>query len=111
MSDWMSNMTRSKRADELQIKSLDETNPSTNETKSADPRVEEFLARLRTKAETIDNIQRENHVTLKEPRRRAIVEQAANPDWYQPPAPKQAAPAVSFVKRFVSSPGRKAKTG
>jgi hypothetical protein len=111
MSDWMSNMTRSKRADELQIKPLDVTTPLTSEAKAADPRVEEFLARLRTKAEAIDNIQRENHVTLKEPRRRAIVEQAANPDWYSPTAPQKAAPNASPVKRFASSPGRKAKTG
>jgi hypothetical protein len=111
MSDWMSNMTRNKRADELQIKPLDAATPSTGGSKDVDPRVEAFLAKLRTKAEAIDSIQRENHVTVKEPRRRAIVEQAANPDWYQPPTPKKAAPAVSFVKRFVSSPGRKAKTG
>ncbi len=104
-------MTRSKRADELQIKSLDVTAPSNSETKSADPRVEAFLERLRTKAEALDTVQRENHVTAKEPRRRPIVEQAANPDWYQPTPLKKAAPAVSFVKRFVGGPGRKAKTG
>ena len=104
-------MTRSKRADELQIKSLDLTVPATGATKSADPRVEAFLARLHTKAEDLDNEQRENHVTVKVPHRRAIVEQAANPDWYQPTAPKKAAAPVSFVKRFVNSPGRKAKTG
>jgi hypothetical protein len=111
MSDWMSNMTRSKRADELQIKPLDVTTSSTNATKGADPRVEEFLARLRTKAEAIDNLQRENHVTPKVPHRRPVAEQAANPDWYQPSAPQKTAPVASSVKRFASSPGRKAKTG
>ena len=109
----MFNMTRSKRADELQIKSLDVTAPASDQgaAKSPDPRVEAFLERLRTKAEALDTVQRENHVTAKEPRRRPIVEQAANPDWYQPAPAKKAVPAVSFVKRFVGSPGRKAKTG
>ena len=109
----MSNMTKSKRADELQIKSLDETVTTNNNdtTKSTDPRVEAFLERLRTKAEALDTVQRENHVTAKVPRRRPIVEQAANPDWYQPAPAKKAAPTVSFVKRFVGAPGRKAKTG
>ncbi len=104
-------MTTTKRANELQIKSLDANAPSTTNTKSTDPRVEAFLERLRTKAEALDTEQRENHVTAKEPRRRPIVEQAANPDWYQPAPIKKSAPAVSFVKRFVGAPGRKAKTG
>jgi len=105
-------MAQSQKATDLQIKPLDENaTVPTNPTKRPDPRVAEFLERLRTKAEALDTVQRENHVTAKEPRRRPIVEQAANPDWYQPTPAKKAAPPVSFVKRFVGAPRSKAKTG
>lgn len=105
-------MTKSQKANDLQIKPLDENAPaSTNPAQRPDPRVAEFLERLRTKAEALDSEQRENHVTAKEPRRRPIVEQAAYPDWYQPPPKKQATTPVSFVKRFVGAPRSKAKTG
>ena len=105
-------MTHSQKADQLQIKPLDENTPApANPSARPDPRVAAFLERLRTKAEALDTVQRENHVTAKEPRRRPIVEQAANPDWYQPTPQKKSAPAVSFVKRFVGAPRGKAKTG
>jgi hypothetical protein len=105
-------MTHSQKANDLQIKPLDENaTVPTNPMQRPDPRVAEFLERLRKKAEALDTVQRENHVTAKEPRRRPIVEQAANPDWYQPQPAKKAAPSVSFVKRFVGAPKRKASTG
>jgi len=101
-------MTKSQKADQLQINSLGENAlPPTDSTKRPDPRVEAFLERLRTKAEALDTVQRENHVTAKEPRRRPIVEQAANPDWYQPTPAKKAVQPVAFVKRFVGAPRRK----
>jgi len=105
-------MTKSQKANDLQIKPLDETaTVPTNPTQRPDPRVAAFLERLRAKAEALDTEQRENHVTAKVPRRRPVVEQAANPDWYQPQPQKKAGAAVSFVKRFVSTPKGKAKTG
>jgi hypothetical protein len=105
-------MTKNQKANDLQIKPLDENTPSSASlTQRPDPRVAEFLERLRAKAEALDTVQRENHVTAKEPRRRPITEQAANPDWYQPQPQKKAAPSVSFVKRFVGKPKGKAKTG
>jgi hypothetical protein len=103
-------MATSKRAEELQIKSLDETVPSTGATKSDDPRVEAFLSRLRAKAESIDALQQENHVTPKVRSRRPVADQAANPDWYQPTESKKAVPAASSLKRTSSSTARKAKT-
>ncbi len=105
-------MTKSQKADDLQIKPLDENaTVPTNPIQRPDPRVAAFLEKLRAKAEALDTEQRENHVTVKEPRRRPIVEQAANPDWYQPQPQKKTAPSVSFVKRFVGAPRSKAKTG
>lgn len=106
-------MTNSQKADQLQIKPLDEnTRPSTGNNQSADPRVAAFLERLRTKAQAIDVAKQEDHVTAKEPRRRPIVEQASNPDWYTPtPQKAKATASVSFVKRFVAAPRNKAKTG
>ena len=105
-------MTKNQKANDLQIKPLDENaTVPTNPTQRPDPRVAAFLERLRAKAEALDTQQRENHVTAKEPRRRPVVEQLANPDWYQPQPAKKAAPSVSFVKRFVSTPKSKAKTG
>ena len=105
-------MTKSQKAEDLQIKPLDENaTVPTNPMQRPDPRVAAFLEKLRTKAEALDTEQRENHVTAKEPRRRPITEQAANPDWYQPQPAKKAVPSVSFVKRFVGAPRSKAKTG
>ena len=105
-------MTKNQKAHDLQIKPLDETaTVPTNPTQRPDPRVAAFLERLREKAEALDTAQRENHVTAKVPRRRPVAEQAANPDWYQPTPQKKAAPAVSFVKRFVGAPRRKANSG
>lgn len=106
-------MTSSNRADDLQIKSLDTSALPTGAVKSTDPRVEAFLERLRAKADALDKQQSENHVTVKEPRRRRpTAEQSATPDWYQAvaPEPKKKAPAAAPVKRFSSTPGRKAKT-
>jgi hypothetical protein len=66
-------MTNSQKADQLQIKPLDEnTRPTTDNNQSADPRVAAFLERLRTKAQAIDEAKQEDHVTAKEPRRRGI---------------------------------------
>lgn len=107
----MLNMTTNKRADELQIRQLDVTAPSTGTTTSTDPRVEAFLARLRTKAEALDNTQRENHVSPKVRTRRPAADQAANPDWYQPVVSEKAVPAKTSIKRTANSSGRKAKTG
>ncbi len=107
-------MTLSQRANELQIKSLDAAAPSTGTTKSADPRVEAFLERLHAKAEALEKLQAEQHVTVKEPRRRRpTAEQSSTPDWYQAkaPEPKKKATTSAPVKRFSGTPGRKAKTG
>lgn len=109
-------MTKNQKADDLQIKPLDETAPVSTQTEQrSDPRVTSFLERLREKAEALDIEQRKNHVTPKEPRRRAVVDQAANPDWYQPKpksqTQKKTAPDNAFSKRFVSIPRAKAKTG
>ena len=105
-------MTKSQKANDLQIKPLDETaTVPTNPTQRPDPRVAAFLERLREKAEALDTAQRENHVTAKVPRRRPVAEQPANPDWYQPQPQKTAGSSVSFVKRFVNKPKAKAKTG
>jgi len=105
-------MTKNQKANDLQIKPLDETaTVPANPLQRPDPRVAAFLERLRAKAEALDTAQRENHVTAKEPRRRPVTDQSANPDWYQPQPQKKADPSVSFVKRFVSTPKGKAKTG
>lgn len=106
-------MTSSNKANDLQIKSLDATTLPTGAVKSTDPRVEAFLERLRAKAEALDKQQSEKHVTVKEPRRRRpTADQSATPDWYQAvaPEPKKKAPTSIPVKRFSSTPGRKAKT-
>ncbi len=104
-------MTNSQQADKLQIKPLDENAaPVAPTTKQPDPRVAAFLDRLREKATQIEDTARDNHVTAKEPRRRAIVEQPAYPDWYQPQSTKKEAAPASTVKRFGSgrgTPGRK----
>lgn len=103
-------MTNSPQADKLQIKPLDENaTPIAPSTSQPDPRVAAFLDRLKQKASEIEDTTRDNHVTAKEPRRRAIVEQPAYPDWYQPLPAKKAATPATAVKRFGTrgTPGRK----
>jgi len=111
VSDWIY-MTQNEKADKLQIKPFDKNMPlPASAAQQPDPRVTAFLERLREKAEAIDNEQREKHVPVKEPRRRPVADQSANPDWYQPVADKKTTQQATAVKRFVGVPKRKAKTG
>ncbi|MCA0454509.1 MAG: hypothetical protein LCI00_11085 [Chloroflexi bacterium] len=104
-------MTNSQQADKLQIKPLDKNAaPSVPSSDLPDPRVTAFLDRLRQKAVEIEDTVRDNHVTVKAPRQRPVVEQPAHPDWYQPQSAKKAAESASPTKRFSrasSSSGRK----
>jgi hypothetical protein len=107
-------MSTNQQSIRLQIKSFDASDPAAPVAASSapDPRVDQFLAFLRTRVAALDVDQREKWeaTPLKTPRRKAAPP-PTTPDWYEtgPISPPKA--KAPLIKRFAtphSYPGRRA---